>query len=141
VSLRQLRAVVPALALVAVAGCGFVQAGHASGVKPDGFVLRGYVSTPGAIPGSGGGCTTNAAAGDVRVGSRIAVTDAAGAALGETTLGAGVRDGNACNFPFQVAAVPRRDDRYLISVGSRSAVSFPAEPLRRDKPAVIQITA
>jgi hypothetical protein len=135
-----LAALLTAVATVAlVAGCGFVNAGRNGDIKPDGFVLRGYVSVLAGAADSA--CTPAGPVSDITAGTAVRVTDGAGAAMGSAVLGAGVRDGSDCNYPFQVPAVPRRDDRYLISVGSRQPVSFPAGPLRQDKPAVIKISA
>ena len=126
-------------ALALMSGCGFLNAGQPGDTKPDGFMLRGYVSVP--ATGAGSSCTPAGAASDITVGTKVTVTDGAGAAMGSAVLGAAVRDGVDCNYPFQVPAVPRRDDRYLISIGGRAPVSFPAVPLRQDKPAVIKIAA
>ena len=137
-------AVAVAAAMVGLSACGFVHAGEAGRSKPNGFVLRGYASVRGAAPGSAGSlCESPASAADVRPAATVRVTDPAGHPLATGTLGAGVLavDSSAyrCNFPFEIRAVPGGEDRYLIAVADRPAVSFPATQLRQDEPAVIEV--
>ena len=125
-----------------LAGCGWLHAGGAPRNKPDGFVLRGYVTVAGA-PAGAAGSPCQAPASGVAVADEVRVTDPPAKLLGTGSLGAGVLavDGTAyrCNFPFQVTAVPGGHKTYEITVGGRPAVSFPAADLRSDKPAVINV--
>jgi hypothetical protein len=127
-------------ALLALTGCGFVSSGQRGSSKPDGFTLRGYVSVSGGLI-DGAACTAPATASDVHEGSAVRVADAEGHTLGAGELSAGVADAASgrCNFGFQIAAVPGGVDQYVIGVGSRPAVAFPAHDLRSDKPAVITV--
>jgi hypothetical protein len=146
------------VALLALTGCGFVNSGQRGSSKPDGFTLRGYVSvgvaasatpSPGApsggapstpsTPGAPGACEAPAAASDVHAGGAVRVADPAGHTLAAGTLEPGVRDAARCDFGFQITGVPGGVDRYVIGVGNRPAVSFPAHDLRSDKPAVITV--
>jgi hypothetical protein len=136
-----------ALVLVlTLGGCGFVHAGSAGKSKPNGFVLRGYASVAGATAGSAGtACVAPPTVPDVAPSTPVKVTDPGGKALATGQLGAGVLavDSSAyrCNFPFEIRAVPGGEDRYVITVGDRPAVTFPAADLREDKPAVIDVRA
>jgi hypothetical protein len=126
-----------------LAGCGWLHAGGASNTKPSGFVLRGYVTVAGAPAGTAGSPCQTPAAG-VSVADEVRVTDPPSTkVLGTGSLGAGVLavngSGYECNFPFSISAVPGGHKTYSITVGNRSAVSFPAEDLRSDKPAVISV--
>ena len=135
------------VALLALTGCGFVNSGQRGSSKPDGFTLRGYVSvgvaasesaspSPGGAPGA---CEAPAAASDVHAGGPVRVADPAGHTLAAGTLDPGVRDAARCDFGFQITGVPGGVDRYVIGVGNRPAMSFPAHDLRSDKPAVINV--
>jgi hypothetical protein len=90
---------------------------------------------------SGGSCAAPAAASDVHAGGAVRVADPAGHTLAAGELSPGVRDtaSGRCNFGFQIAGVPGGVDHYVIGVGNRPAVSFPAHDLRSDKPAVIVV--
>ncbi|GEM_PF-2012688 len=128
--------------VVGLSGCGFVHAGQANPGKPDGFVLRGYVSTPSATPGvPGSTCTAGTGTFDIAPDTPVRVSDPTGHSLASSTLGAGViavESGRTrCNFPFTVAAVPGGSEQYVITVGTRAPATFPAHDLREDKPAVI----
>jgi hypothetical protein len=135
--------------LLAPAGCGFVNSGERGSSKPDGFTLRGYVSVgiSASVPPSnpvasgGGSCAAPAAASDVHAGGAVRVADPAGHTLAAGELSPGVRDtaSGRCNFGFQITGVPGGVDHYVIGVGNRPAVSFPAHDLRSDKPAVIVV--
>ena len=125
--------------------CGFVETAD-SRAKPSGFPLRGYVSVVGASPGGvGTPCQAPASAPDVAPGLPVRVLDPAGGVLGTSALGNGVLaeapddSGYRCNFPFEVANVPGGPDSYVVVVGARPAVSFPAKDLRADKPAIIEL--
>jgi hypothetical protein len=82
-----------------------------------------------------------AAANDVHVGGAVRVADVAGHTLGTGELWAGVRDRGSgrCNFGFQITGIRGGVDRYVIGVGNRPPVTFPARDLRSDKPAVIEV--
>ena len=141
----------------ALSGCGFLTSGQRGSNKPDGFVLRGYVSvglrgsgkaasgSPAAVPRSSGTpaasapCTAPPEANDVQAGGAVRVADPAGHTLAAGTLQAGVEEGGRCNFAFQIRAVPGGVDRYVIGVGNRATTTFPAHDLRSDKPAVILV--
>ena len=150
-------------ALLALTGCGFANSGQRGSSKPDGFTLRGYVSvgvgsTASASAGGaaasasagggaasasagGGSCEAPAAASDVHAGGAVRVADPAGHTLAAGELAPGVRDAASgrCNFGFQITGVPGGVDRYVVGVGNRPTVSFPAHDLRADKPAVIVV--
>ena len=151
-------------ALLALTGCGFANSGQRGSSKPDGFTLRGYVSvgvgsTASASAGAGGAarasagggaasasagggsCEAPAAASDVHAGGAVRVADPAGHTLAAGELAPGVRDAASgrCNFGFQITGVPGGVDRYVVGVGNRPTVSFPAHDLRADKPAVIVV--
>jgi hypothetical protein len=158
-------AAVLVVALLALAGCGFVNSGERGSSKPDGFTLRGYVSVgataggagtsgaaaaSGAAGASGGaapggsaaaGCEAPAAASDVHAGGPVRVADPEGHTLSAGALAAGVRDGASgrCNFGFEITGVPGGVDRYVIGVGNRQTATFPAQDLRSGKPAVITV--
>jgi hypothetical protein len=140
------RIVFPVLVLVtvalALAGCGWLRAGGAPKGKPDGFVLRGYVTVHGAVAGSAGAPCEAPRAG-VAPADEVRVTDPPDNLLGTGSLGAGVLategDGFRCNFPFEIPAVAGGHKTYAVAVAGRPAVSFPAVDLRSDKPAVITI--
>jgi hypothetical protein len=126
----------------ALSGCGWLRAGGASPNKPSGFVLRGYVSVAGAPAGQAGDPCRLPATG-IAANAPVRVTDPPDHTLATGALGTGVlaADGSAyrCNFPFEVPAVPGGHHTYEISVDGRPAVSFPADELRQDKPAVITV--
>lgn len=136
------------VALLALAGCGFVNSGKRGSSKPDGFTLRGYVSvgtagasaSAGAAP-SGATCEAPAPASDVRAGGPVRIADPAGHTLSAGELAPGVRDGASgrCNFGFEITGVPGGVDNYVIGVGNRQTASFPARDLRSGKPAVITV--
>ncbi|GIJ70179.1 hypothetical protein [Virgisporangium ochraceum] len=143
--MRRVVAVVLAAGL-ALSGCGFLSSGDRGSNKPDGFTLRGYVSVGPNVDagasgpaGSGGPCTAPPAADDVQAGGAVRVADPDGHTLGTGTLSPGVAEAGRCNFAFQITAVPGGVDAYVIGVGNRASVSFPAHDLRSDKPAVILV--
>jgi hypothetical protein len=127
-----------------LAGCGWLRAGSVSHTKPSGFVLRGY-ATAGivAAPGTGAGGPCQAPSAGVAPNDEVFVADPPGKTLATGMLGVGVLavDGTAyrCNFPFEISGVPGGHQTYEISIAGRAAVSFPAEELRHDKPAVIPV--
>jgi hypothetical protein len=127
-----------------LAGCGWLRAGSVSHTKPSGFVLRGYASAGVTMaPGTplGGPCQATRAG--IAPNDQVLVTDPPDHRLATGMLGVGVLalDGDAykCNFPFEISGVPGGHQTYEISVAGRPAVSFPAEELRQDKPAVILV--
>jgi hypothetical protein len=131
-------------AAIWLAGCGFIGTGSTSHVKPNGFLLRGYVSVAGAAPGSAGAaCRSPATSSDIRAGGAVRVADPEGHTLATGALGDGVLASEGakyrCNFPFEIAAVPGGPQHYVIGVGSQPPASFPADDVRRDKPAVILV--
>jgi hypothetical protein len=133
-----------AAALSVTAGCGFVAAGERGANKPDAFVLRGYVSVGGAAAGpAGSACEPPASIDDIRAGGAVRVADPDGHTLGSGQLSTGVLavDGgeSRCNFAFEIPGVPGGVDRYVIGVGNRTPVTFGAQDLRRDKPAVLRV--
>jgi hypothetical protein len=134
----------------ALSGCGFLSSGQRGSNKPDGFVLRGYVSvgsgtassSASPVPGpsgSGTACTAPPEANDVQAGGAVRVADPEGHTLAAGTLEPGVEEGGRCNFGFQIRAVPGGVDRYVIGVGNRATATFAAHDLRSDKPAVILV--
>jgi hypothetical protein len=134
------------LGCLTLSACGFVGSGTGPNNKPDAFLMHGYVSVAigdgtGAAPGTP--CTTPAATADIRAGGPVRVADPEGHTLGAGQLGAGVStvDGGKlrCNFPFEIRAVPGGVEQYVIGVGDRPPVSFPARELRENKPAVITV--
>jgi hypothetical protein len=140
------RLAVAVFLVLTLGGCGFVHAGQAGKSKPNGFVLRGYASVAGAAAGSAGtACVSPPTVHDVAPSTPVQVTDPAGKALASGQLGAGVLAVDSsvyrCNFPFEIRAVPGGEDQYVITVGARPAVTFPATELREDKPAVIDVGA
>jgi hypothetical protein len=125
--------------------CGFVGTAD-SRAKPSGFPLRGYVSVVGASQGGvGTPCQSPASAPDVAPGLPVRVLDPAGGVLGSSALGNGVLaeapggTGYRCNFPFEVTNVPGGPDSYVVVVGARPPVTFPAKELRANKPAIIEL--
>ncbi|HWB35698.1 MAG TPA: hypothetical protein VHA75_06715 [Rugosimonospora sp.] len=145
---RCLAAVLLAAATAAgAAGCGFIGAGKVSDTKPNGFVLRGHVSTPlpaGDTRPDGAACTAPASLPDIAAGSPVRVLDEHNAVIGLGGLNPGVvahpSTGADCEFGFQIAAVPGGVSTYAIVVGTQPAHTFPAAELREDKPAVISLT-
>jgi hypothetical protein len=134
------------LGCLALPACGFVDSGSGPNNKPNAFLLHGYVSVAtgdgtGASPGTP--CETPPATADIRAGGPVRVADTEGHTLAAGQLGAGVSavEGGRvrCNFPFEIRAVPGGVDRYVIGVGDRPTVSFPARDLRENKPAVITV--
>lgn len=149
--MRRIAAVV-LVAGFALSGCGFLNSGQRGSTKPDGFVLRGYVSVGRkAVSGSPsppssssatvtpGACTSPPEANDVAAGGAVRVADPDGHTLAAGNLQPGIHDGDRCNFGFQITAVPGGVDRYVIGVGNRATATFPAHDLRSDKPAVILV--
>jgi hypothetical protein len=138
------------LVVASSAGCGFVGAGGVSHTKPNGFVLRGHVSTPvagGQASADDSPCTAPAGLPDITAGSPVKVLDDVNNVIGLSTLGAGVvahpgGTGAAadCEFGFEIRAVPGGVTNYAIVVGTQPAHTFPAAELRQDKPAVITLT-
>lgn len=146
---------------LAVSGCGFLGSGQRGSNKPDGFTLRGYVSvgagktagasagpTASAGPAANAGptasaghppCTAPPPATDVQAGGAVRVADPDGHTLAAGSLDPGIEDAGRCNFGFEITAVPGGVDRYVIGVGNRATVTFPARDLRSDKPAVIVV--
>ena len=130
----------------ALSGCGFVGASDVSHTKPSGFVLRGRVTVP--VAGSGpevDGATCTSAVSGVGVGVPVKVSDVDGHELADGELGDGVVEGGgsgaACDFPFEIQAVPGGFRRYAISVAGRPAQTFGATPLRQDQQAVVVLTS
>jgi len=129
---------------LALAGCGFVAAGNRPSTKPDAFLLRGYVSVGGAADGtSGAQCQSPPGVDDIRPGGAVRVADQDGHTLAAGQLSGGVLStvgGTArCNFAFEIPGVRGGVDRYVIGVGNRPPVSFPARDLRENKPAVLTV--
>ncbi len=127
-----------------LAGCGWLKAGNVSHTKPSGFVLRGYATAGiGAAPGTAAGGPCQAPRAGVAPNDEVVVTDPPDHTLATGMLGVGVLavDGTAytCNFPFEISGVPGGHQTYEISIAGRAAMSFPAEELRQDKPAVIPV--
>jgi hypothetical protein len=136
--------VVFAATTLALAACGFVASGNRPSTKPDAFLLHGYVSVGGTnAADTGPACQAPAWASDIREGGAVRVADADGHTLGTGQLANGVRSGSGpavrCNFGFEISGVRGGVDRYVIGVGSRGTVSFPAHDLRENKPAVIPV--
>jgi hypothetical protein len=78
----------------------------------------------------------------VHEGGAVRVADEEGHTLAAGQLSAGIRDHTTrCNFGFQIASVPGGVDSYVIGVGNRPTVAFPASDLRSNKPAVILVDA
>jgi hypothetical protein len=141
---RILTAVLVLGVAVPLAGCGWLRAGDVSHTKPSGFVLRGYATAGiAAAPGTAAGGPCQAPLAGVAPNDEVLVTDPPDRRLAAGVLGVGVLsvDGTAyrCNFPFEISGVPGGHRTYEISVAGRPAVSFPAEELRQDKPAVIPV--
>jgi hypothetical protein len=138
------------LALLTAAGatgCGFVGASGVSHTKPNGFVLRGYVTTPvpaGDTRADGAACAAPTSLPDIVAGAPVKVLDPAGTVIGLGTLTPGViahpSGATACDFAFEIRAVPGGVATYSIAVGTESPRQFPATELRQDKPAVIPLT-
>jgi hypothetical protein len=133
--------------VLALAGCGFVGAHGVSDTKPNGFVLRGHVTTPvpaGDARSDGAACGAPVTLPDVATGANVKVLDPGGTVIGLGRLGAGVIAHGAtavtCDFPFEIPAVPGGVAQYTIVVGAQPAREFPAAELRQDKPAVITLT-
>jgi hypothetical protein len=97
-----------------------------------------------ALPGAAGSpCQAPPGASDVRANTPVQVSSPDGRSLASGRLGAGVLQldsGTAhCNFPFEIRAVPGGQAVYVVRVGTRAPVSFPARELREDRPAVIEV--
>jgi hypothetical protein len=142
---RRTALLVPAVVLAvttALSGCGWVKAGGVSHIKPDGFVLRGYVSVARATNGPAGTPCQTPSAG-IAANDPVTVADPSGRVLATGVLGSGVlamaSGAYRCNFPFQIPGVGGGHDSYAISPAGRPAVSFAATDLRQDKPAVISV--
>lgn len=139
-----LRAAAVAVAAFLTSGCGFIASGDRPAEKPNAFVLRGYVSVGGAPAGAPGtACVAPAAVSDIQAGGPVRVADPQGHTLGAGRLAAGVVEIEAgearCTFPFEIAGVAGGVDQYVIGVGTRPTVTFPARELRENKPAVIRV--
>jgi hypothetical protein len=127
-----------------LAGCGWLRAGNVSHTKPSGFVLRGYATASvAATSGTAAGGPCQAPQAGVASNDEVLVTDPPDRTLATGMLGVGVLavEGTAykCNFPFEISGVPGGHQMYEISVAGRAAVTFPAEELRQDKPAVVPV--
>lgn len=128
----------------ALTGCGFVASGERGANKPDTFLLHGYVSVGGVAAGpAGSACEPTRASADIRAGGAVRAADNDGHTLGAGQLAPGVLslvDGEVrCNFGFEIPGVPGGVDRYVIGVGNRPPVAFPARELRENKPAVLMV--
>jgi hypothetical protein len=131
----------------ASAGCGFVGAHGVSDTKPNGFVLRGHVTTPvpaGDTRADGAACAAPTSLHDVEAGAAVKVLGPDGTVIGLGTLGSGViahADSTVtCDFPFEIRAVPGGVATYSITVAGQHPREFPAADLREDKPAVIPLS-
>lgn len=137
-------ALLAAVSTTTVAGCGFVDAGDKSSVKPSAFVISGraMVTLPPGTASPGAACTAPIGASDVAKDATVVVTSPAGTRLASGTLGAGAitSDGTACSFPFQIRAVTGGYATYGVAIGSRPAQTFPAGELRANTPAILTIT-
>jgi hypothetical protein len=135
-----------------LAACGFVGTGSRPSTKPDVFPLHGYVSVGGAEPTASAPADSSAPAGaaaqacrapawasDIHAGGAVRVADTDGRTLGSGQLTGGVVAGARCNFAFVIPGVRGGVDRYVIGVGSRAVISFPARDLRENKAAVIPV--
>jgi hypothetical protein len=129
------------------AGCGFVGAHSVSDTKPNGFVLRGHVTTPvpaGDTRADGTACDAPASLHDVEAGASVKVLDPDGTVIGLGTLGSGViahaDSAVTCDFPFEIRAVPGGVATYSIAVAAQHPRDFPASDLRQDKSAVIALS-
>ncbi len=133
-----------AFSVTALAGCGFVEAGNKSSVKPSSFVISGNadVALPSGTGTPGAACTAPVGASDVAKDAAVTVTTPTGFKIAAGRLGGGVvtGDGAACSFPFQIRAVTGGYDTYGVSIGNRPAQSFDAVGLRANQPAVLTIT-
>jgi hypothetical protein len=139
-------ALLAATVTTAVSGCGFVGASDVSHSKPDGFVLRGHVSTtaPAGDPrADGAACAAPTSLPDIAAGAAVKVFDPGHTLIGSGTLGPGVISTAGgtpwCNFPFAVRSVPGGVATYSVAVGNQQPRDFPAAELREDKPAVITL--
>jgi hypothetical protein len=139
-----LRAAAAVVAALLTAGCGFIASGDRPAGKPNGFVLRGYVSVGGVPAGSPGAvCAAPPSITDIAAGGPVRVADPQGHTLGAGKLAGGVlavESGEPrCTFAFEITGVAGGVDQYVIGVGTRPTVTFPARDLRENKPAVIKI--
>lgn len=108
-------------------------------------MLRGYATASVTeAPGSSVGGQCQAPRAGVAPNDQVLVSDPPGHTLATGVLGVGVLalegDAYKCNFPFQISGVPGGHQTYEISVAGHPAMSFPAEELRQDKPAVIPVS-
>jgi hypothetical protein len=117
-------------ALGGLAGCGWVGA-HDRQAKPNGFLLHGYVTTV---------APCSAAPKDVYTGADVKIADENGKTLADGLLGAGVVDGNQCNFPFDIQNVPGASESVVVLIGALPAAKFPTSEMREGKPAVLTAT-
>lgn len=89
------------------------------------------VNDPGGIRVAGNACESDGYA-DVRAGTQVVVTDAAGDVVAMATLGPGSNaarpGGGWCTFPF-TADVPAGSDFYGVEVASRGVVRLTADQL------------
>jgi hypothetical protein len=140
-----LRAAVLALAgTLALTGCGFAASGDRGSNKPDAFLLHGYVSVGGVPAGPNGSpCEPPPGNEDIRAGGAVRVADPEGHTLAAGQLSGGVLSvagGEVrCNFAFEIPGVRGGVDRYVIGVGNRPPMTFPARDLRENKPAVLVV--
>ena len=124
-------------------GCGFVNAGDKSSVKPSSFVISGNASVALPTPGvPGAACTAPASVNDVATAAAVIVTNPSGTKLASGHLGRGIvaGDGSACVFPFQVRSVTGGFPAYGVAVGTRPPQLFQAAALRSNQPAQLNIT-
>ncbi len=137
-------ALVAAVLVAGLAGCGFVGASKTSPHKPDTFLLRGAVAV--ALPADDrrpDGVACAAAVPGIVAGTPVKVTDPDGRTLGSGRLGDGVvahdADGASCDFPFQIPGVTGGVASYDITVDDRPPQRFPAKDLRENAAAIIHI--
>ncbi|GAA3457845.1 hypothetical protein GCM10018962_96790 [Dactylosporangium matsuzakiense] len=134
----------PVFALVSsLGGCGWASR-HDETAKPDGFLLHGYVSVPGASAGvAGTACLAPPSAPDIHEGGNVRIADDQGRTIAAATLAGGVlaSDGTGfdCNFAFELRNASGSRAAYQISVGGRPALTFTTKELAEGKPAVVPV--
>jgi hypothetical protein len=99
------------------------------------FTIRGQiVLTDNNLALGTESCSGQGGYNDMRAGTQVTVTDAAGAVIALGAVGAGQRgsdtSGTRCVFPFTVADVPAGHGFYGIEVSHRGRLQYPEAQVR-----------
>jgi hypothetical protein len=118
--------------LVGVAGCGSAEPQGATSTPaaaspsptPAVFTIHGSITIAGLWNGPGEVCRTSGGYDDIKAGTQVTVTDAAGKVIALGDLDAGVSSKTGCEFDFSVTGVPDGSDFYSVEVAHRGELRY-----------------